>query len=227
LSVHAALGDQQAALLGLGLEPGELSVNVATGSQVSDLVETMPLGDVQVRPYPGRRWLRTVTHLPAGRSLNALLRLLTDLTEVGGGEADALGAHPAWTRAMAAAERIETTDLDVDLAFFPCATGHRGGISNAHEGNLTPGHVMRASLEAMARNYRWAAERLAAASPAPADIASTWRHIAFSGGLAVKSETLRRVTSRLLGLPYRLGSESEDALAGVLQHARKVLGIIA
>jgi sugar (pentulose or hexulose) kinase len=81
--VYCAVGDQQAALLGAGLEPGWLSVNLATGCQVSRIANDFSSGPgpdrVQTRPYfdskPGARYLHTVTHLPGGRLLTrALIR---------------------------------------------------------------------------------------------------------------------------------------------------------
>ena len=64
--VHVGVGDQQAALFGARLEPGELSVNLATGCQVSTLADDF-VTEVQTRPYLDSHLLHTVTHLPAGR----------------------------------------------------------------------------------------------------------------------------------------------------------------
>lgn len=71
--VRVAIADQQAALVGAGLEPGWVSVNLATGCQVSVLSEGFSTS-VQTRPYFDGRFLHTVTHLPAGRLLASALR---------------------------------------------------------------------------------------------------------------------------------------------------------
>ena len=71
--VHGAYGDQQCALVGAGLKTDELSINISTGSQVSMLTERFQGGPFQTRCYFGDRWLNTITHLPAGRALNALM----------------------------------------------------------------------------------------------------------------------------------------------------------
>ncbi len=68
--VYASLGDQQCALLGSLLKPGELSVNVSTGAQVSLLSERFVPGDREARSYFDGLFLNTVTHLPSGRTLN-------------------------------------------------------------------------------------------------------------------------------------------------------------
>lgn len=76
VSVYTPIADQQASLLGAGLRPNWLSINLATGCQVSVLTNDFPSSG-QVRPYFGEqyggRFLRTVTHLPAGRGLAAAL----------------------------------------------------------------------------------------------------------------------------------------------------------
>ena len=63
--VYVAVGDQQSALLGMALEEGELSLNIATGSQVSALTSN-PTSEAQLRPYFDRHFLSTITHIPAG-----------------------------------------------------------------------------------------------------------------------------------------------------------------
>lgn len=68
--VMTAVGDQQAALLGAGLADGQISMNIATGCQVSRL-SARAESPAQLRPYFGGRYLQTITHLPAGRLLAA------------------------------------------------------------------------------------------------------------------------------------------------------------
>ena len=66
--VTTAVGDAQAALLGSGLALGQISVNIATGCQVS-MISPTAVSPTQLRPYFGGLYLQTVTHLPAGRLL--------------------------------------------------------------------------------------------------------------------------------------------------------------
>lgn len=99
-SVFVPVGDQQAALLGAGLEKDWLSVNLATGCQVSTLADHFD-STAQTRPYFGGdfggKYLHTVTHLPAGRLLIARLRAARGfedwdwLAGVGMVELDAIG----------------------------------------------------------------------------------------------------------------------------------------
>ncbi|MBI4874641.1 MAG: hypothetical protein HY822_08410, partial [Acidobacteria bacterium] len=194
----AAAGDHQCALAGVLLEEGELSINISTGSQVAAIASTFRPAEHQTRPYFDGRFLKTVTHIPAGRALNALLRLLSEL----GGEGD------PWPRIEAAARQVERTDLRADIAFFAGACGTRGSIENLHEGNLTIGHLFRAVYDSMARNYQSCAGRIADAEP--------WRRLVFSGGLALRSQLLRRLIVERFDLPCRLAPAAEDSLLGLL-----------
>jgi sugar (pentulose or hexulose) kinase len=199
---HRAVGDAQCALLGVGLEPGELSINIATGSQVSLLRDTPARGDFQTRPFFDGRFLTTLSGLPAGRALNLLVGLLTEL-------AAAQGAPPAdpWPTLLRLADEAPDTGLQVNLAFFAGMEGGPGSIGNISEGNLTAGQLFRASFRQMAENYHAAALRL---SPE-----AGWSRLALSGGLAHQAPLLRAMIAGRFGVPYRLGP-AEDALTGLL-----------
>ena len=66
---------------------GELSINISTGSQVSRRTDRLEPGEVQTRAYFHGDLLQTITHLPAGRSLNVLVRLLTEVARAEGMQA--------------------------------------------------------------------------------------------------------------------------------------------
>lgn len=221
LTCYPAVGDQQCALLGAGLRERELSLNISTGSQAS-LITEHPYGGAgeaehQVRPYFRGRWLSTLTHLPAGRALEALVDLLTELPRHRGvAVPDAWRALAELTEsAEAAIEDTSPTDLrlQVDPAFFAGPMGDRGSISGIRLENLSAGRVALAALERMAENYRVAATRL---SPTHA-----WDRIIVSGGLAQNFPTLGRLLSRIFERcgELRICEPGEDTLAGLARIA--------
>jgi sugar (pentulose or hexulose) kinase len=206
LRCFTPIGDQQCALVGAELGPRELSLNISTGSQVSVLSDNPTGGDFQVRPYLDGRWLRTIVQVPAGRSLAVLVRLLTEI----GGTAD------PWDYIAAVTERVDSTDLDVDLAFFSNAFGKQGMIGNINENNLTVGNLFVAAFRWMAENYERCATRL---SPDRA-----WDRIVFSGGLAQRFGQLRReVLSKLKNPAWRVCAAEEETLRGLLILARRLV----
>ena len=146
-------------------------MNVGTGGQVaviSDSASDPTSKTGEVRPYFNGRFLRTITHISAGRSLGALLRLLT---EMGG-----ISEKDAWKRMESALATLPATDLRASLAFHSGPCGSAGFLQNLHEGNLEAGHVFRAALESMADNYSMCARQLIAC-----DLPE---RIVFSGGVA-------------------------------------------
>jgi sugar (pentulose or hexulose) kinase len=208
--VLAAVGDQQAALLGVGLGFEELSVNVATGSQVSALAVGAAAGTWQVRPYFDGLFLRTITHLPAGRALNALVRLVTEL-------ALERGEESTWAYIEDAVARTPRGRLAVDLAFFESAAGYPGSITGITEEELSVGGVFRAAFERMADTYAQSAGRLGV------DLAT--RRVVLSGGLVQRSPALSdAIVARFPG-GARREPELDATLRGLLALARLHAGV--
>lgn len=194
---HVPVGDHQCALLGALLSDDELSLNIATGSQVSRISRTAEPGPYQVRPYFDGRYLRTVTHIPAGRALNALLRLLTEIPGAG-------PERDPWDYVARAAAAAPDTDLEVDLTFFSGS----GSIRQIREENLSVGTLFRAAFRHMADKYHALALRLGEKRD--------WRRLVFSGGLAQRLPVLREAIIQKFQSHYRLAPAAEDTLTGLL-----------
>jgi len=208
---YPPVADQQCSLLGAQLEAGELSINISTGSQVGMLSDALTFGPYQTRPFFDDRYLLTNIHIPAGRSLNALLHLLTELAA-----AEDVRLEHTWANVERLARAAGPTDLAVDRSFFAGALGTKGAIMHAREDNLTLGHVFRAAFTSMAENY----ERFAlGVSPG-----REWRRLAFSGGLALQSALLRELILARFKCASRLAEGGEDALVGLLAVALRAAG---
>jgi sugar (pentulose or hexulose) kinase len=203
LPIFAPVGDYQCSQVGALLEDGELSINISTGSAVIQLTRGLEFGQFQTRPFFDGRFLKTITHIPGGRALNALIRLLGELAEAQG-----VTLRDPWDYLLAQAARVASTDLRVNPAFYFSALGDRGAVTNVREENLNVGHLFRATFEGMADNYAQCAHRL---SPG-----SDWRRLVFSGGLAFKIPLLRRLICERLGEAHRLAPSEEDTLLGLL-----------
>ncbi|MCE9525827.1 MAG: hypothetical protein K8R36_07215 [Planctomycetales bacterium] len=197
---YPPIGDHQAALAGALLQSGELSLNISTGSQISLLTDDFIPGNYQTRPYLDGRFLNTITHLPAGRSLEILVDLV----------------NKPWPEIVKAAEAAPDTDLAANLTFFEGPLGSRGSISNITTENLSVGTLFRAAFRNMADNYATCAARL---SPE-----KNWDRIVFSGGLAQKLPLLRQFILEKLPGESRLCSSAEDTLLGLLVISQVISG---
>jgi sugar (pentulose or hexulose) kinase len=200
---YTPVGDYQCALVGSLFSADEVSLNIATGSQVSRMTPRLALGDYQTRPFFDGKFLNTFTSPPGGRALNVIVDLLCELPRAQG-----LNLKDPWESFAEAAEDIDGTDLEVDLNFFPTPRGDRGRIGNIRQDNFTMGHLFRAAFQNMADSFYDCALRL--------DPAESWKNLLFSGGLACKLEVLRWVMRERFATTYRLPPFDEDTLFGLL-----------
>jgi sugar (pentulose or hexulose) kinase len=171
----------------------------------------LTLGDYQTRPFFDGKFTNTISHLPAGRSLNVLVDLLSELASAHGGE-----LQDPWPYIAAAASRAGRTDLKVKLSFYPGPAGDSGSISNIREQNLTVGTLFRAALEDMVDNFHACALRVWPEKG--------WRRLVFSGGLTSNLELLREMLQDRFQAEYRQAPVTEDTLFGLLILAKVFSG---
>jgi sugar (pentulose or hexulose) kinase len=200
---YTPVGDYQCALVGALFGPEEVSLNIATGSQVSRMTSELILGEHQTRPFFEGRSLNTFTYAPGGRALNVLVDLLGELARSQG-----QGLGDPWEAIARAAEAVPDTDLEVNLNFFPTPRGDQGRIANIRGSNFTLGHLFRAAFQNMAENFHDCALRLFPER--------SWKNLLFSGGLACKLEILRRIIQQRFAASYRITPVEEDTLFGLL-----------
>jgi sugar (pentulose or hexulose) kinase len=200
---YPPVGDYQCALAGALFGAEDLSLNIATGSQISRMMPALTLGDYQTRPFFDGKFLKTFTGLPAGRSLNVLVDLLCEAARGQGVELD-----DPWQWIAKAAADAPDAGLEVDLSFFGPPRLGKGQIANIRGSNLTVGQLFRAAFKHMAEaNYRHALRLW----PEKA-----WKNLLFSGGLACKLEVLRRIIQQRFAARCRIAPFDEDTLFGLL-----------
>lgn len=209
LDVYTVMGDQQAALKGIQLSRDELSINISTGSQVSQITSEFQPSRCQTRCWFGTEFLNTITHIPAGRSLTVIEALLTELPRAAG-----IAIPNSWQLISEATERSGGDGLTCDLSFFASAMGNDGRIDHITTENLTVGNLFQAAFEFMADSYLTCSQRL---SDSP-----TWSRIAISGGLVQAFPSLRKKLQKRFSLPMREVAEQEETMLGLLYWAREV-----
>ncbi len=209
LEVFAAVGDQQCALHGAGLEPGELSLNASTGAQVSQLSPVFQPVPYQTRHFLGGQFLQTNTPIPAGRALHGLVDLLTELPRAQG-----LPMGDPWgtlTR-LAALAATDAGGLRASIAFFPSPVGDTGSLTGITLENLTAGNLLVAAVNNLAENLATCAHRLTVSGP--------WSRIRLSGGLSRDLPMLKdQIQQRLTGVLLQESVVEEETLAGLARIA--------
>jgi sugar (pentulose or hexulose) kinase len=208
LPCYAAVGDYQCALVGSMLQPGEISLNISTGSQVSRLTQRLEPGDYQTRPFFEGTFVNTLSHLPAGRALNILVDLLTEIPR----HASCALGDP-WQYIAEASAAAEDSDLSIKTSFFPGPCGSRGSIANISERNLTVGTLFRSAFRDMAANYYDCASRIWPDR--------SWSNLVISGGLGRKLPLLREMIRERFQSDIRICPADEDTLLGLM-----ILGMV-
>jgi sugar (pentulose or hexulose) kinase len=199
---YAPVGDYQCALVGAMVNTNELSLNVSTGSQVSRITNHLEKGDYQSRPFFEKKFVNTLSHLPAGRALNILVDLVTEIGRQTHG-----AVQDPWNYIAEAASAADDSDLDVKTTFFPGPCGRRGTISNIGERNLTVGTLFRAAFLNITDNYYSCALRIWPDC--------SWENLVISGGLGRKLLLLRQMIMHRFKSEIRLCHVEEDTLLGL------------
>jgi sugar (pentulose or hexulose) kinase len=166
LAVCVGLGDNQASFLGSVADLREtVLVNVGTGAQVACHADEVGHGpEVETRPFARSGYLLVHAMLSGGKAYALLEEFLRRVgSEVLGVEA----SGEVYEKMEALAEGVppgcDGMRCDPSFAGSRWDAEKRGCWSGVSETNLTPGHVIRALLEGMARSLKEGWERLEAA----------------------------------------------------------------
>lgn len=214
--VAAAIGDNQASVLGSLWENGDILVNIGTGSQVSAVVSVpAPFPAGAVRPYVDGRFLLAGSPLCGGRAYALLRRFFARCAERFGGD----GRDIYDVMNNMAAEQSEDHALVVDPRF--CGTRNdpalRGSVSEISEDNFTPEQLTRGVLWGMADELH----ELYRQMPLPAPAAG----LVGSGNGVRKNSVLRQYLEEQFGLKLKLPAHREEAAFGAAVFAAAAAGV--
>ncbi len=195
LEVFTGVGDQQASLLGTGLEPGKIVVNIGTGGQVAGFKDpSQDEGDFQKRPYFGGKEIRTITHLPSGRALSAFVEFCYP------GEQQ-FDKFKEFERSCSAPDLTSEIDL-----------GDFNGTLNSLTGNgdeIIPEKLSSMFFGSLIRSYETALTRL-----------NLEGELLFAGGVGQKVQTIAQELSRATGRKFSISNAQETTLEGLAKIAR-------
>lgn len=210
-----AVGDQQAALLGAGLErEDDLSFNLGTGAQVSKLMpDCSHIGNYQIRPFFDGHYLKTIPHLPSGRALNVYFRFVKDIL---GKFCDEVEDREIWSAIIRAERECGHTGMKCRMTFFenPITKETTGNIENIGEYSLTAGSLFCAAFQSLADNFIWAANIIEPDS-------SKVERIIFSGGIAARLESVRDRIIRSYDPKIKVVIAKNETLTGLYRYGDK------
>ena len=216
IPVAAAIGDNQASVLGSLRENADILVNIGTGSQVSAVVSaSVPFPAGAVRPYVDGKFLLAGSPLCGGRAYALLHRFFARCAELFGGD----GRDIYTVMNDMAAEQPEDHSLTVDTRF--CGTRNdpalRGALSEISEDNFTPEQLTRGVLWGMTAELRGLYGEMPLLSPATGLVGS--------GNAVRKNPVLRRYLEEQFNLPLKLPVHREEAAFGAAVFAAAAAGV--
>lgn len=202
--VGAGTGDNMAAALGLGVEPGHVVVSLGTSGTVFSVAETPtadPAGAVAGFADATGRYLPLVCTLNAARVLDAAAAML-------GVDHDALSELA-----------LDAPPGAGGLVLVPYLAGERtpdrpdatGAVHGLTMDNATPRHLARAAVEGMLCGLADGLDALRAQGVAV-------EHVSLIGG-AAEAEAVRRVAPGVLGLPVSVPRPAEYVALGAARQA--------
>ena len=154
IPVYPDVGDQQVCILGGGLDCGSLNINIGTATQMSSVCADWEPGFYdsiyELRPYFGGRFLRTVTKLPGGRSLQVIADFFADAVRTFAGVS--MTPPQVWDIIMTIAGDMDAT-LEVKTGFFRGLLYNEGAIKGIDASNLNCRELASGAFADLARVY--------------------------------------------------------------------------
>lgn len=208
LVIGPGAGDNAAAALGLGAQPGDVMVSIGTSGVVTAVSQT-PTRDASglVAGFSDAtgRFLPLLATLNGSRTFDAVASLLGVDHE---GFADLALSAPPGAEGLVLVPYLEgerTPNL-------PDATGSLHGV---RLGNATPANLARAAVEGVLCSLAFALDALVAQGVAV-------ERVILIGG-AARSEAVRRIAPSVLGMPVQVPEPGEYVADGAARQAAWVL----
>ena len=212
IPIFSALGDQQAAVLGIHAKAGDMFLNIGTGGQIGYVDHGIVMGPYETRPFFQNQTIRSYTQLPSGRTLNILVKFIVDIGKTLFGATEEM-QQAAWKQldTLTGATEASANGLVMDLSFFETQGGSISGIT---ADNLSVQSLFYSAYVAMAMAYHTASQRLlCTGDPKPVSLICT-------GGVIQKNPILLKCIEEQFHLPCHLAPCSDDTMLGLLRYAR-------
>lgn len=209
IPVHPDFGDQQASILGCLPEANDAVINIATGAQVVMPMDAFRPGPYEVRPYFEKRYINTISNMPAGRGLDVLVNFIRQAATAAVGKD--VPAEAVW-RAVHDGFVLDPKGLSVDTCFYPVPSQLNGGsVSGISPSNLDLSSLFSAAFTDMARMYWENIQTLAGDAPVA--------RLVCSGGVSWKNPELLTAIRRTTGKECVLSPIPDESMSGLFRAA--------
>jgi len=205
------IGDQQAALNAVWDSNYEnvCVSNIATGSQVTTVSNELKLSlNFQSRPFVDKAYLRTVPFIPAGRSLNVLIRFFQEVIVNLGGFSD-FDERKIWEKTKSILNTCKPTsnqELKIDGDFIGAFSNNGGKITGINEENLTVNFLLMGFIENLVSKHTSSIIKI---------MSKPLENLILTGGLPHQFPIIKKTFECKLDNLVTLSNTYEDALFGL------------
>jgi len=209
--VSVACGDNQASFLGsVADRRGMMLINIGTGGQMSLWVpDYLSVKGVDIRCYLDESYLLVAASLGGGTTYALLNRFFNEVGRVFFGARGDTELYDEMTRLASqvprGADGLQCEPLFAGTRLDPESRAVWRGMS---ESNFTPGHMIRALLEGIAKQFKTSYREMLQGGVSPRV------HLVGSGNAIRRNPLLAEILSYTFNLPTRIPKNVEEASFG-------------
>lgn len=154
IPVYPDVGDQQVCIYGSDIGSDTLNINIGTATQMSAICEVWEPefyeSIYEIRPYFDKKYLKTVTKLPGGRSLQVIADFFGDVITTFTGKE--MSNRDIWDIIMEISDKTDST-LGVKTGFFRGLLYNIGRIYDIDYSNLNSTNLASGAFSDLAHVY--------------------------------------------------------------------------
>lgn len=176
IPVYACIGDLQSCILSIEMKPYDININLGTGSQVSIISDDNKGLLPEIRPLYDDKVFSTITHIPCGRALNLLSKVLDDKNEW------------FWETFYSPSDNKNSDKVEIDLNIFPGSYKYNNGgcIAKINEQNFDKKILVDNIKFSLVEQYSDIINKLILKN-------NNFKRIIITGGLADKISDLQNI----------------------------------
>ncbi len=210
LIVFPDIGDQQAAMLGMGVQKGDVAINIGTAGQIIRVSDAFTIADYEIRPFLPGLYLEVISKMPSGRNFDVIVHFIS---EIGQKIFHCnLKKEEIWQNLCREFSLDSAEGLKADISFYD-QPGKMpdGSIRHINNNNLTLRNLMSALLCDLGKVYAHYLNVLCKDEKP--------ERLLFCGGSVSNNPIIMNVVGKATGVPTELSGRGDEVWTGLLKIA--------
>ena len=207
LAVFPDIGDQQAAMLGMGVQKGDVAVNIGTAGQIIRISDVFTVADYEIRPFLPGLFLEVISRMPSGRNFDVVVNFISEIGQ------EIFHCTPEkkeiWENLYREFSLDNAEGLEADISFYdqPDRLAD-GSIRHINNNNLTLRNLMSALLCDLGMVYAHYLNVLCKDEKP--------ERLLFCGGAVANNPMIMSAVGKATGIPTKL-FKGDEVMTGLLK----------